>query len=89
MDAKALGIIQSVEFVTILYGECWFKGKVKCHSCDKFGHIMRDCHQPKKANYVNQVQDFAMIFYTCHKAPIQKDYGVWYLECGCSNHMTI
>lgn len=50
---------------------------------------MRDCHQPKKANYVNQVQDFAMIFYTCHKAPVQEDCGVWYLECGCSNHMTI
>lgn len=40
------------------YGECWFKRKVKCHNIDKFGHMMWDCHQLKKgqvANYVNQV----------------------------------
>ncbi|TQD85937.1 hypothetical protein C1H46_028483 [Malus baccata] len=73
------------------HGECWFKGKPKCHNCNRFGHVVRDCHQPKKnhtANYLNHVQDNAMMFYACHKASVQENSGVWYLDSGCSNHMT-
>ncbi|CAL9026026.1 unnamed protein product [Prunus brigantina] len=25
------------------YGECWFKGKPKCHGCNQFGHFIKDC----------------------------------------------
>ncbi|CAN6688423.1 unnamed protein product [Malus baccata var. baccata] len=24
-------------------GECWFKDKPRCHKCNRFGHIMKDC----------------------------------------------
>ncbi|XP_048420314.1 uncharacterized protein LOC125468529 [Pyrus x bretschneideri] len=73
------------------YGECWFKGKPKGHNCNRFGHMVKNCHQPKKtqaANYLNHVQDNAMMFYACHKAFVQGNSGVWYLDSGCSNHMT-
>lgn len=60
------------------YGECWFNEKVKCHHCDKFGHMMRDSHQPKKGqmeNYANQVQDSTMMFYSCCKKIVE--FGAW------------
>ncbi|CAL8993608.1 unnamed protein product [Prunus brigantina] len=31
------------------YGECWFKGKPKCHGCNRFGHFIKDCNQANKA----------------------------------------
>ncbi|CAL8137031.1 unnamed protein product [Prunus armeniaca] len=40
------------------YGDCWFKGKPKCHGCNRFGHFIKDCDQPNKAgklvNFANQ-----------------------------------
>ncbi|CAN6714978.1 unnamed protein product [Malus baccata var. baccata] len=29
------------------YGECWVKNKVKCHKCNKIGHIARYCNANK------------------------------------------
>lgn len=29
-----------------------------------------------------------MMFYACHKAYVQVNYEIWYLDSGCSNHMT-
>lgn len=29
------------------FGECWFKGKPKCHNCDKIFHIAKDCNNKK------------------------------------------
>ncbi|CAN6718773.1 unnamed protein product [Malus baccata var. baccata] len=40
------------------YGECWLKGKIKCHKCGKPGHIARICNQNKNAqqgNFANKV----------------------------------
>ncbi|CAN6583338.1 unnamed protein product [Malus baccata var. baccata] len=40
------------------YGECWLKGKIKCHKCGKPGHIARICNQSKNAqqgNFANKV----------------------------------
>ncbi|XP_048439344.1 uncharacterized protein LOC108865628 [Pyrus x bretschneideri] len=40
------------------YGDCWFKGKPKCHGCNRFGHFIKDCDKPNKAgklvNFANQ-----------------------------------
>ncbi|CAN6704776.1 unnamed protein product [Malus baccata var. baccata] len=34
------------------YGECFLKGKPKCHCCGKIGHIARDCNNKKNAQGV-------------------------------------
>ncbi|CAN6680964.1 unnamed protein product [Malus baccata var. baccata] len=56
------------------YGECWVKNKVKCHKCNKIGHITRYCNTNKVVQQVN----FAN----------QKISDEWYIDSGCSNHMT-
>ncbi|CAL8993724.1 unnamed protein product [Prunus brigantina] len=74
------------------YGECWFKGKPKCHGWIRFGHFVKDCDQANKAgklaNIANQVTKPATMFYACHPATIGKNVNIWYVDSACSNHMT-
>ncbi|XP_050154691.1 uncharacterized protein LOC126628870 [Malus sylvestris] len=74
------------------YGECWFKGKPKCHGCNRFGHFIKDCDQSNKSgklvNYANQVTESATMFYACHSATIGRSMNIWYVDSACSNHMT-
>ncbi|CAN6678096.1 unnamed protein product [Malus baccata var. baccata] len=73
------------------FGECWFKGKPRCHNCDKPGHFAKDCRTKKftlHANYVNQVENNPTMFYVCTSAAMKKDDDIWYIDSGCSNHMT-
>ncbi|KAM2097560.1 hypothetical protein ACFX1R_021090 [Malus domestica] len=73
------------------FGECWFKGKPRCHNCDKPGHFAKDCRSKKavqQANYVGQVDNNPTMFYTCMKADVNKHEDTWYIDSGCSNHMT-
>lgn len=69
--------------------DCWHKGKPKCQNCDKFGHIQKDCRLNKKyqANYSEENEDEGSMFYTCHAAAEVKN-NTWYVDSGCSNHMT-
>ncbi|CAL9005649.1 unnamed protein product, partial [Prunus brigantina] len=63
------------------FGECRYKGKPKCYNCDKFGHLARECTASKnvhKANCANQMEMTGNLFYA----------GEWYIDNGCSNHMT-
>ncbi|KAK3002660.1 hypothetical protein RJ639_018364, partial [Escallonia herrerae] len=51
--------------------------------------IKKDANCPKKnENEVNfsESKDGEQVFYTCSNA--QEDEGVWYVDSGCSNHMT-
>ncbi|KAI5324656.1 hypothetical protein L3X38_033729 [Prunus dulcis] len=75
------------------FEECRFKGKPKCFNCDKFGHIAKDCYSKKptqQVNYANQVDATPTMFYASNKtdASIKGGDEVWYLDSGCSNHMT-
>ncbi|XP_070668826.1 uncharacterized protein [Malus domestica] len=48
------------------YGECWVKNKVKCHKCNKIGHIARYCNTNKvvqQVNFANQVEETGNLFY--------------------------
>ena len=72
------------------FGDYWFKGKTKCH-CDRYGHIAQD-YSSKKAvehvNYSNHVDDTPIMFYACNAAIMKSIEDVWYVDNGCSNHMT-
>ncbi|XP_068319549.1 uncharacterized protein [Pyrus communis] len=73
------------------YGECWVKNKVKCHKCNKIGHIGRYCKTNKVVQQVNlahQVEEAVNLFYANHFGEVEKMIDVWYIDSGCSNHMT-
>ena len=74
------------------FGECWFKGKPKCHNCDKPGHFAKDCRSKKatqQVNYVGQVENTPTMFYVCMSAAVKEGEDIWYVDSGCSNHVTM
>ncbi|KAM1032295.1 hypothetical protein ACFX2I_035891 [Malus domestica] len=73
------------------YGECRHKGKSKCYNCDKFGHWAKECTAGKviqKANCTNQMEMTGNLFYANSAIAETKVNGEWYIDSGCSNHMT-
>ncbi|CAN6700277.1 unnamed protein product [Malus baccata var. baccata] len=76
------------------YGECFLKGKPKCHCCGKIGHIARDCNTKKNAqgvqqlNFAAQVPATTTMFYVSNEVDKKPIEDVWYVDSGCSNHMT-
>lgn len=75
------------------YKDCWFKDKPKCHKCGRFGHLQKECYsntQPQnqqQANYIEEKQGEGNMFYASQNAS-EKRNDVWYIDSGCSNHMT-
>ncbi|XP_068308820.1 uncharacterized protein [Pyrus communis] len=73
------------------YGECFLKGKPKCHSCGKIGHIVKDYNNKKNVqqlNYATQVSSTPTMFYASNAVDMRSIEYVWYVDSGCSNHMT-
>ncbi|CAN6715608.1 unnamed protein product [Malus baccata var. baccata] len=76
------------------YRECFLKGKPKCHCCGKIGHIARDCNTKKNAqgvqqlNFAAQVPATTTMFYVSNEVAKKSIEDVWYVDSGCSNHMT-
>ncbi|KAM1896936.1 hypothetical protein ACFX14_031461 [Malus domestica] len=74
------------------YGVCWFKGKPKCTKCDIFGHLAKDCNPRRNqaVNYAHRAEEEEVnVFYACSVARTENKRGIWYIDSGCSNHMTI
>ncbi|CAN6570977.1 unnamed protein product [Malus baccata var. baccata] len=91
-DAICSVIEHSRDLETIEVQEvCWYEGKPKCTGCGKPGHSMRDCHENRgvqKVNYVRQMGETGSLFYACNAVTDVKVNNSWYIDSGCSNHMT-
>lgn len=72
------------------------KRKIQCFNCEKYGHFASDCwfgkgRKKSGAKEDNIVQDDSnsdpvmLMITTAEGAPAS---DVWYLDSGCSNHMT-
>ncbi|KAK2405219.1 hypothetical protein QL285_054482 [Trifolium repens] len=66
------------------------KSKIKCYNCDKFGHFANECRlkDQQGANMATEDGDanaVLMMATTCDENAQNED---WYLDSGCSNHMT-
>ncbi|CAN6680165.1 unnamed protein product [Malus baccata var. baccata] len=83
------------------YGECWLKGKIKCHKCGKLGYIARVCNLNKnvqQGNFANKVveqKNFANkmgkpgnLFMVKQSTEVKTVSDAWYINSACSNHMT-
>eukprot|EP00253_Pinus_taeda_P011289 PITA_11289 len=77
------------------HGQRYDKSQVQCHYCKKYGHYANECS--KKQNDMNSRQNvnFANeenknpknVLLTCSIAQ-DKQEDIWFLDSGCSNHMT-
>ena len=68
------------------------KSKVKCFKCNKFGHYKSECKA--KVAYEQEQQAHAIdaeenVVLACKKDDSSiVDTNIWYLDTGCSNHMS-
>ncbi|XP_058185851.1 uncharacterized protein LOC131303080 [Rhododendron vialii] len=61
----------------------------ECYKCKKFGHVKKDCKAKSnlQAKFSKEKNGEGNLFYDCQVASEYKN-EVWYLDSGCSNHMT-
>ncbi|KHN35963.1 hypothetical protein glysoja_003086, partial [Glycine soja] len=77
------------------------KKKLKCFNCGKIGHFSTECHAPtqnqskgrqdSEANLAKgenvDVEDNTLLLIMTTNTEAEND-DTWYLDSGCSNHMT-
>ncbi|KAL5718443.1 hypothetical protein ACHQM5_011344 [Ranunculus cassubicifolius] len=76
--------------------DCWYKDEPQCYKCKKFGHFQRDCDQEgnQRAHYADETEQGVQrgvgehMFYAGQTDRGQRTSEVWYIDSGCSNHMT-
>lgn len=65
------------------------KSTVECFKCHKLGHFQYECPDwEKKANYVELDEEEELLLMSYVEANNSKEEAVWFLDSGCSNHMT-
>eukprot|EP00253_Pinus_taeda_P002334 PITA_02334 len=77
------------------HGQRYDKSQVQCHYCKKFGHYANECRRKQNDMNSRQNVNFANeenknsknVLLTCNVAQ-DKQEDVWFLDSGCSNHMT-
>ncbi|XP_069144525.1 uncharacterized protein [Solanum lycopersicum] len=71
--------------------KCWHKGKTQCNFCKKFGHLEKDCWYKKweQANFCEkQEEERGQNLFFASKSDASTKSNEWYVDSGCSNHMT-
>ena len=65
------------------------KALVKCYKCHKLGHFQYECPSwEKAANYVEADKEDEVLLMAYIEPNDAKREGVWFLDSGCSNHMS-
>ena len=65
------------------------KALVECYRCHKLGHFQYECPGwEKKAHYAELYEDQEMLLMTHMDLHARTKEAVWFLDSGCSNHMT-
>ncbi|KAK9697824.1 hypothetical protein RND81_08G063500 [Saponaria officinalis] len=63
--------------------------RYKCKRCQRHTHFEKDCwfRQKDEANFIETNESTGQLFYSCLNTQ-QENIDIWYLDSGCSNHMT-
>ncbi|KAH0661898.1 hypothetical protein KY284_026829 [Solanum tuberosum] len=68
------------------------RNNILCRYCKKSGHIEVDCwtkqrDDQKQANFTEEIEDGSKLFMTQSSIDDGRN-GVWFMDSGCSNHMS-
>ena len=65
--------------------DCWFRPCIHCKDAD---HPLIKCPRKQKdqANFMENDESSEQLFYSCMSS--QEDQDIWYIDSGCSRHMT-
>ncbi|XP_015160208.1 uncharacterized protein [Solanum tuberosum] len=69
----------------------WHKGKPQCNFCKKFGHIEKDCWHKKQEQAIfceKREEEREENLFFASKSDTSTKSNEWYVDSGCSNHMT-
>lgn len=70
-------------------GRGFNKAEIECYKCHRFGHFKYECPTwEKRANYAEQEGEEEMLLMAFTDLKQQQKDEVWFLDSGCSNHMT-
>lgn len=65
------------------------RSAINCFRCRKLGHYQFECTSlEKKANYVEFDEEEELLLTAHADLSNAEGKGVWFLDSGCSNHMT-
>lgn len=65
------------------------KNGVQCYHCKKYGHIKADCwYKDQPVNYAAENGEESSKLFMAHFDTNKKSSDVWFVDSGCSNHMT-
>lgn len=65
------------------------KANIECFKCHKLGHFQYECpNTEKKANYVEYDEEETLLLMAHSEPKEDEERGLWFLDSGCSNHMT-